>query len=322
MRWAVIAIVVVLVVMAGGMAGGQASGGQTGAAECVTRPAPATGGSVAILSPEQVASVAYRAGFRGEDLVTAVAVTAPESGRDPTNVGGPNDDGTFDYGLWQINSVHSDLLAAGDWRDPASNANMAYAVWRGGGWRAWTTFRLGEHLPFMAEARDAVAKLAAAGVPVGDTGTAGAQAACDVAAIANPDVPAADLSTLLAMPSVAMNSLQVADLRSGGIDPRVISVLIWIGEHHSIVVTALRRDHPPGTNHEAGRAVDIGVVDGFLCAPYGPTDPCGKLVYELATLTGPLKPTEEIAIFDPSPTDPANFAQADHWDHVHVGWDG
>jgi hypothetical protein len=37
------------------------------------------------------------------------------------------------------------------------------------------------------------------------------------------------------------------------------------GQHHSVVITALRADHSPGTNHEAGRAMDIGAVDGEPC---------------------------------------------------------
>ena len=36
-------------------------------------------------------------------------------------------------------------------------------------------------------------------------------------------------------------------------------------ERHTIIVTALRADHYPGTNHEAGRAMDIGAVDGEIC---------------------------------------------------------
>jgi hypothetical protein len=55
------------------------------------------------------------------------------------------------------------------------------------------------------------------------------------------------------------------DLRAGGIDPRLLSTLAWIGRHHSVVITALRADRLPGTNQDVGRAMDIGAVDGEIC---------------------------------------------------------
>ena len=45
----------------------------------------------------------------------------------------------------------------------------------------------------------------------------------------------------------------------------------WIGRHHSVVITALKSDHSRYTvdgavsNHAAGRAMDIGAVDGEIC---------------------------------------------------------
>jgi hypothetical protein len=51
----------------------------------------------------------------------------------------------------------------------------------------------------------------------------------------------------------------------------VIATLACIARRHSIVVTALKSDHSLLTvdgnvsNHSAGRAVDIGAVDGEIC---------------------------------------------------------
>lgn len=60
---------------------------------------------------------------------------------------------------------------------------------------------------------------------------------------------------------------------------------------HTVVITALRADHYPGTNHEAGRE-------------------------------GPLRSTELIYCWDPDgPSDPRGFARADHCDHIHWGLD-
>ena len=114
---------------------------------------------------------------------------------------------------------------------------------------------------------------------------------------------------------------QRADLRVGGIDSRLLATLAWIGARHTIIVTALRRDHDPGTNHEAGRAVDIGSIDGELGRGTR-TGRCARLVRELAAVTGPTRSTELIYCWDPDTADPGMFARADHCDHIHWGMDG
>lgn len=95
-------------------------------------PTPGPGGTGTCQANGQgallAASAAQAAGFPAEQQVTAVAVAGAESGYDPTATH-LNADGSTDFGLWQINSVHHDLLTQGDWRDPAANARMALAVW-------------------------------------------------------------------------------------------------------------------------------------------------------------------------------------------------
>jgi len=95
-----------------------------------------------------VAYVAAAAGFTGDDLPIAVAVAQAESGGDPSATH-LNGNGTTDFGLWQINSVHVAILALGDWRDPTTNARMAYAVWQESGWRAWSTYNSGAHRRYL-----------------------------------------------------------------------------------------------------------------------------------------------------------------------------
>ncbi len=98
--------------------------------------------------------------------------------------------------------------------------------------------------------------------------------------------------------------------------------LTAIGRRHTVVIPALRADHYPGTNHEAGRALDIGAVDGQPCEGRR-TGPCARLVHELAAVEGEQRSTELIYCWDPDgPADPRGFARTDHCDHVHVGWDG
>jgi len=82
-----------------------------------------------------VAKAAIAAGFPADQLETAVAVAGAESGWNPTATH-VNSNGSVDYGLFQIDSVHADLLATGNWQLPADNAGMALSVWRCSGWSA------------------------------------------------------------------------------------------------------------------------------------------------------------------------------------------
>jgi hypothetical protein len=127
---------------------------------------------------------------------------------------------------------------------------------------------------------------------------------------------------LLGNPRIVLTPVQRADLQAGGIDPRLVATLAAIGRRHTVVITALQSDHYPGTNHEAGRAMDIGAVDGEPCNGRR-TGACAQLVRELAALEGPLRSTELIYCWDPDgPADPRGFARADHCDHIHWGLDG
>jgi hypothetical protein len=74
-------------------------------------------------------------------------------------------------------------------------------------------------------------------------------------------------------------------------DPRLLATLEWIARRHTVVITSLRADHYPGTNHEAGRAMDIGAVDGEACrgTRFGA---CAELVSELGAVTGPTRSSD------------------------------
>lgn len=110
-----------------------------------------------------VVAAARAAGFTGRDLTIAVAVAFAESGFKADAVSKPNRNGSRDYGLWQINSVHRPTDH--DWRDPDTNAALAYRVYReAGGFRPWTVYKSGAYLLFMPQA---TAWVAAAGSAVG-----------------------------------------------------------------------------------------------------------------------------------------------------------
>jgi hypothetical protein len=226
-----------------------------------------------------------------------------ESGGDPN--AGPNHPY---HGLWQI--------GPGGPFDPVENARAAIAKFtasqatQGDGWLPWTTFT-GYDTP--NHERTFLRYLH------GTTPTAGIPDAPCVPG--NLDAPtAATTAELLENPNLVLTAGQRADLMMGGFDPRLLAIIKWMTARHRIVVTALRHDHHPGTNHEAGRAVDVGMVDGRLCNPYGPEDSCGQLLIALAQLTGPYHPTELIGGFDPDGAGPA-WAQADHRNHLHVAFD-
>lgn len=122
-------------------------------ASCSTTYQP---GSSTTIPPTAIAAAAYAGGFRANDEVIAVAVGLAESGGNiiATHL---NTNGTTDYGLWQINSVHAALLASGSWSDPIANARMAFSIQHdAGGWTPWSTFNSGAYLDHMAEATAAV----------------------------------------------------------------------------------------------------------------------------------------------------------------------
>lgn len=109
------------------------------------------------LSSAQIYAAAKAGGFTASESVIATAIALAESSGNPSATH-HNSNGSTDYGLWQINSVHGDLLKTGDWRDPATNARMAHTVYMSQGWHAWSTYNSGaysSHLPSPSTVRQA-----------------------------------------------------------------------------------------------------------------------------------------------------------------------
>lgn len=111
-----------------------------------TDPDPAwmTDSKAGKLTPVQVAQVALKAGFVGEDAATAVAIAYYESTWDASqHFVGPVDDS---WGLWQINVLpaanpqYHDLAYSGGLSKPLVNAEIAFKVWVAAGrnfWQPW-----------------------------------------------------------------------------------------------------------------------------------------------------------------------------------------
>lgn len=102
------------------------------------------------LSRAEIADVMRRAGWPESAIPVGVAIALAESGGNPRAVNTKNRNGSRDYGLFQINTVHGSLLKQGDWSDPVDNAKMALKVYRDSGskWRPWATYNSGSYRKF------------------------------------------------------------------------------------------------------------------------------------------------------------------------------
>jgi hypothetical protein len=122
---------------------------------------------VSKLSPEQIAQAAHDAGFRGQDLTTAVAIALAESSGDPRAHNPVPPDNS--YGLWQINMIGGlgpdrrdqfDLDSNKELFDPETNAEAAFAIsGKGDSFQPWTTFTSGDYKSHLDEARKGVQAL-------------------------------------------------------------------------------------------------------------------------------------------------------------------
>lgn len=90
------------------------------------------------------------------DAVTFIAIALAESGGETTATH-KNSNGTTDYGLWQINSVHKQLLATGNWQNPNDNYHMATTLYSDAGQKftPWASYNSGTYAPFLPEAQRA-----------------------------------------------------------------------------------------------------------------------------------------------------------------------
>ena len=120
----------------GAAPGEKAPAGETRPAGCppcparranVTRPLPTPTGPGSVSDAEVAAAAAHQAGFRGEALVTAVAIARVESTWDPEATNGSH------FGLWQIAREHKGKVPGWDTEadifDPLLNARYAFALY-------------------------------------------------------------------------------------------------------------------------------------------------------------------------------------------------
>jgi len=111
-----------------------------------------------------IAQHAYDAGWRGDDLLTAVAVAYAESGGNPLSYNpesaASTPTGKGSYGLWQVYLKAHPEFAGWDLYDPATNARAAYRVWqaRRSFW-PWSTYQHNSHVKYLPKAAIEVAAI-------------------------------------------------------------------------------------------------------------------------------------------------------------------
>lgn len=106
---------------------------------------------------KRVVDAAIAAGFRGDALVIAVAVAIAESGGD-ARATNRNSNGSVDYGLWQINSIHrASGFDPSQAFEPHYNARWAYKISKNGtNWSPWVAFKNGRYKQFLADAKSSI----------------------------------------------------------------------------------------------------------------------------------------------------------------------
>lgn len=116
------------------------------------------------------------------------------------------------------------------------------------------------------------------------------------------------------------------DLQAGGIDERLLKVLLDLAREHTVDVAVFSGGHPRNvfgtklvSNHTAGRAVDIWAVDGVpVISQRDKAGPLYSLVGSLLAqgVTELGSPWD----FDGAAAD-ASFTNIVHQDHLHLGFD-
>jgi len=139
------------------------------------------------------------------------------------------------------------------------------------------------------------------------------------------DALAATPESLLATDAIAFAPAAADDIAHHVADQRLVSLLAWIAQRHSIVVTIIRTGHAKyvsGThkisNHWYGRAATISQVDG---EPIRPSSHAAATLWdELQSAPAAIRPVEIGAPWA-NPDNPRWFTGPDEKKTIHVGFD-
>lgn len=201
------------------------------------------------LTPQQIAGYASAAGFPPDQIATATAVALAESGGETTATN-RNSNGSTDYGLWQINTIHGQLLNQGDKFNPLDNAKMALTVYARAGnkWTPWTVYKSGTYRAQMPTAT------LAAGNPIPPQGAANAITA-ENTSTTGPSVAASQSSALGSIGS-ALEAFSI--LTSGSLWLRVGAFILG----SCLIGFSLLR--LSGADQMVGKAAKLAVTKGVI----------------------------------------------------------
>lgn len=223
-----------------------------------------------------VAQVAYDAGFRGDQLINAVAYALAESEGNPNALNDNPKTGDYSVGYWQIN-YFGDLLAGRtkQFGPPASlrgvnptgnearaNAKAAYAL-SGGGvtWKPWQAdINNGRYYSHLNDAKAAVAQFMGGAVAPGAVGSPGSNTTANPA---NPGVSAPPVDNseqdhcLLKVPvpfasdfcllsTNQARALGGGVLMAGGALLAVVGVALFVGKETGVINAAKNIPGPWG----------------------------------------------------------------------------
>ncbi|MFL5930291.1 MAG: NlpC/P60 family protein, partial [Gaiellaceae bacterium] len=145
----------------------------------------------------------------------------------------------------------------------------------------------------------------------------------ELAAAGAPVPASAELHALLENPNLELPGPARADLMSGRVDPRLVSVLTSLTKEHKIKLSVIITGHDKlsssgsVSNHFVGRGLDIASVDGEIVRANSIRS--RELAEHLTDLPESIKPTE---IGSPWPIDaPGFFTDGAHQDHLHIAFD-
>jgi hypothetical protein len=134
-----------------------------------------------------------------------------------------------------------------------------------------------------------------------------------------------DVQALLDNPKLTLTENARYDLLQGVVDARVVAVLHLLLQSYTVHVSVFKTGHSlyvRGTdkvsNHIGGRAVDIFALNGEAVS--ASNSAARAVVAWLATGQGPLRPDELGSPFAEFEGLPGAFTNADHMDHIHIGW--
>ncbi len=145
----------------------------------------------------------------------------------------------------------------------------------------------------------------------------------ELAAAGPAAAPSAELEALLASPNLELPGPARADLASGRVDPRLVSVLSELTKEHKIALSVIITGHDKlsssgsVSNHFVGRGLDIARVDGEIVRSN--SFKSRELAEALVDLPESIRPTEVGTPW--SINAPGFFTDGGHQDHLHIAFD-